>query len=59
MSDVGADILAELGVVPEYVVPLSFLFVSCGWFVVYSVLVSAFFECLLIWSRPSISKSIH
>ena len=34
MFDIGADILAELGVVPEYVVPLSVLFVSCGWFVV-------------------------
>ena len=34
VSDIGADILAELGVVPEYVVPLSVLFVSCGWFVV-------------------------
>ena len=50
MSDIGADVFAELGVVSEYVVPLSvFSFVSCGWFVEWSVLVSAFVECFLIW----------
>ena len=35
MSDIGADIFAEWGIVPEDVVPLSvFLVVSRGWFVV-------------------------
>ena len=35
MSDIGADVFAEWGVVPEYDVPLSvFSFVSRGWFVV-------------------------
>ena len=35
MSDIGADVFAELGVLSEYVVPLSvFSFVSCGWLVV-------------------------
>ena len=35
MSDIGADVFAEWGVVPEYVVPLSvFSFVSRRWFVV-------------------------
>ena len=35
MSDIGADIFADWGVEPEYVVPLlAFLFVSCGWFIV-------------------------
>ena len=35
MSDIGADIFAEWGVLSEYVVPLSvFSFVGCGWFVV-------------------------
>ena len=34
VSDIGADIFAELGVVPEYVVPLTvFSFVSYGWFI--------------------------
>ena len=34
MSNIGADVFAEWGVVPEYVVPMSvFLFVSYGWFV--------------------------
>ena len=32
MSDIGSDVFAEWGVVPEYVVPLSV--VSRGWFVV-------------------------
>ena len=42
MSNIGADVFAEWGVVPEYVVPMSvFLFVSYGWFVS-SVPVSAF-----------------
>ena len=42
MSNIGADIFAEQGVVPEYVVLLSFFsFASC--------------ECFLIWSHPSIS----
>ena len=31
VSDIGADIFAELGVVLEYVVPL--MFVSHGWFI--------------------------
>ena len=40
--NIGADVFAEWGVVPEYVVPMSvFLFVSYGWFVS-SVPVSAF-----------------
>ena len=35
MSDIGADVFANWGVVPEYVVPLSvFLFVSRRWFIV-------------------------
>ena len=35
MSDIGTDIFAEWGVVPENVVSLSvFLVVSRGWFVV-------------------------
>ena len=34
VSDSGADIFAELGVVPEYVVPL--MFVSHGWFIISS-----------------------
>ena len=35
MSNIGADVFAEWGVVPEYVVPMSvFLFVSYGWFCV-------------------------
>ena len=34
VSDIGADIFAELGVVPEYVVLLTvFSFVSYGWFI--------------------------
>ena len=34
VSDIGADIFAELGVAPEYVVPLTvFSFVSYGWFI--------------------------
>ena len=42
MSNIGADVFAEWGVVPEYVVPMSvFLFVGYGWFVS-SVPVSAF-----------------
>ena len=58
VSDIGADIFAELGVAPEYVVPLTvFSFVSYGWFIMKSGLVSAFVECFLIWSRSSISKS--
>ena len=33
VSDIGADIFAELGVAPEYVVPFTvFSFVSYGWF---------------------------
>ena len=33
MSDIGSDVFAEWGVVPEYVVPLSvFSVVSRGWF---------------------------
>ena len=34
VSDIGADIFAELGVVLEYVVPL--MFVSHGWFIMSS-----------------------
>ena len=35
MSDIGADVFAEWGVVPEYVVLLSvFSFVSRRWFIV-------------------------
>ena len=35
VSDIGADIFAELGFVPEYVVPLTvFSFVSYGWFII-------------------------
>ena len=35
VSDIGADIFAELGIVPEYVVPLTvFSFVSYGWFII-------------------------
>ena len=35
MSDVGANIFAESGVVPEYVVPLSVFSLGMGiWFVV-------------------------
>ena len=35
VSDIGADIFAELGVAPEYVVPLTvFSFVSYGWFII-------------------------
>ena len=42
MSNIGADVFAEWGVVPEYVVPMSVsLFVSYGWFVS-SVPVSTF-----------------
>ena len=49
MSNIGADVFAEWGVVPEYVVPMSvFLFVSYGWFVS-SVQVSAFVKCFLVW----------
>ena len=49
MSNIGADVFAEWGVVPEYVVPMSvFLFVSYGWFVS-SVPVSAFVKCFLVW----------
>ena len=34
LSDIGADIIVELGVVSEYVVPLTvFSFVSYGWFI--------------------------
>ena len=34
VSDIGADIFAELGVIPEYVVLLTvFLFVSYGWLI--------------------------
>ena len=34
LSDIGADIFAELEVVPEYFVPLTaFSFVSYGWFI--------------------------
>ena len=43
MCDVGVNIFAERGVVPEYVVPLSVF--SLGgriWFVV-------FVECFLVW----------
>ena len=50
VSHVGANIFAEWGVVPEYVVPLSVF--SLGgriWFVVKSVTVSAFVECFLVW----------
>ena len=58
MSNIGAEIFADWGVVPEYVVLLSvFAFVSCGWFVMKSGQVSAFVECFLIWSRPSTSES--
>ena len=58
VSDIGAYIFAEWGVVPEYVVLLSvFSFVSCGWLVMYSGQVSTFFECFSIWNRPSTSKS--
>ena len=58
MSNIGAEIFADWGVVPEYVVLLSvFSFVSCGWFVMKSGQVSAFVECFLIWSRPSTSES--
>ena len=35
VSDIGANIFAELGIVPEYVVPLTvFSFVSYGWFII-------------------------
>ena len=35
VSDIGADIFAELEVAPEYVVPLTvFSFVSYGWFII-------------------------
>ena len=46
MSDVVADVLAEWGVVPENVVPLSvFAFgCRCG-FVTKDVLISAFVKC--------------
>ena len=34
LSEIGADIIVELGVVSEYVVPLTvFSFVSYGWFI--------------------------
>ena len=34
LKNIGANVFAEQGVVPEYVVPLSvFSFVSCRWFV--------------------------
>ena len=34
VSDIGANIFAELGFVPQYVVPLTvFSFVSYGWFI--------------------------
>ena len=34
VCDIGADIFAELGVIPEYVVLLTvFLFVSYGWLI--------------------------
>ena len=57
-SNIGAEIFADWGVVPGYVVLLSvFSFVSCGWFVMKSGQVSAFVECFLIWSRLSTSES--
>ena len=35
VSDIDANIFAELGFVPEYVVPLTvFSFVSYGWFII-------------------------
>ena len=35
VSDIGANIFAGLGFVPEYVVPLTvFSFVSYGWFII-------------------------
>ena len=58
VSDICAYIFVEWGVVPTYVVLLTvFLFFSCGCFIMKSGLVSAFVECFLIWSRPSISES--
>ena len=58
VSDIVAYIFVEWGVVPTYVVLLTvFLFFSCGCFIMKSGLVSAFVECFLIWSRPSISES--
>ena len=54
MSDIGADVFAEWQVLSEYVVPLSvFSFVSCGWFVVQSVTVSAFVECFFFGGAAS------
>ena len=50
MSDVGGNIFAVWWVVPEYFVPLSVF--SLGrriWFLVWSVTVSAFVECFLVW----------
>ena len=49
MTDVGVDVFAEWGVVPEDVVALSVSpFSSCSRFVVWSVVVSAFVECFLV-----------
>ena len=49
MTDVGVDVFAEWGVVPEDVVALSVSpFSSCSRFVVKSVVVSAFVECFLV-----------
>ena len=49
MSDIGSDVFADMGVVSEYVVLWSvFSSLDCGWFVVSSVLVSAFFECFFM-----------
>ena len=55
VCDIGADVSAEWGVVPEYFVLLSvFSFVSRGWFVVQSVPVSAFVGCFwyggMVWA---------
>ena len=53
MSDIVADVFAEGrggGVVPEGVVSLSVSpFSSRGGFVVWSVVVTAFVECFLLW----------
>ena len=50
MTDVGVDVFAEWGVVPEDVVALSVSpFSSCRGFVAQSVVVSAFVECFLVW----------
>ena len=57
MSDVVADVLAEWGVVPENVVPLSVFAFGCrGGFVTEGVLISAFVKCFLVRGGAALSN---